>query len=439
MLMYDIIAKKRDNNELNKQEIEFFISGFTKGKIPDYQASALCMAIYINGMNKNETAMLTAAMAKSGDMIDLSSIDGVKVDKHSTGGVGDKTTLIIAPIVAACGVKVAKLSGRGLGHTGGTLDKIEAIPGARIDLSQDEFIKQVNNLGLCVIGQTADIAPADKKLYALRDVTATVSNIPLIASSIMSKKLASGADCILLDVKTGSGAFMKTTQEAVLLAKAMVDIGEQNGKRTAALITNMDTPLGCNIGNSLEIEEVVQTLKGDGHEDLIEVCTALAANMLYLANYADFKECENKVKELINNNKAYELLCEMIKAQNGDLSKFEEQNFLPARFSKNILAPKTGYICRTDAQQIGSVGVVLGAGRIKKEDEIDKGAGMRIYKKYGDFVNENDILATLYSNDELKFEQAAIKYLSAVEIGDENPPKSKLIYARVNKDTVEYY
>ncbi len=439
MLMYDIIAKKRDNGELNKQEIEFFIHGFTKGHIPDYQAAALCMAIYINGMNSNETAMLTAAMAQSGDMIDLSSIEGIKVDKHSTGGVGDKTTLIIAPIVAACGVKVAKLSGRGLGHTGGTLDKIESIPGAKIDLSQDAFTKQVNNLGLAVIGQTGDIAPADKKLYALRDVTATVSNLPLIASSIMSKKLASGADCILLDVKTGSGAFMKTLEESVELAKAMVEIGEQNGRRTAALITNMDTPLGCNIGNSLEIQEVVQTLKGKGQKDLIEVCVALASNMLYLAQNASYEECEKKVIELLNNNKAYELFCEMIKAQNGDLKTFEENNFMPARYSKDILAPKSGYISKTNTQEIGMAGVLLGAGRIKKEDEIDMSAGIKIYKKVGDFATENEVIATLFANDELKFGQAAEKFISAIEISDDRPKQNKLVYARVDKNSVEYY
>ncbi len=439
MRMYDIIAKKRDRKELTNEEICFFINGYTKGEIPEYQAAAFCMAIYINGMTSKEVALLTAAMAQSGDTIDLSPIKGIKVDKHSTGGVGDKTTLVIAPIVATCGIKVAKMSGRGLGHTGGTLDKIESIPGARVDLANEDFFKQVEDIGVAVIGQTGDLAPADKKLYALRDVTATVSCLPLIASSIMSKKLASGADCILLDVKTGSGSFMKTAEEAIELAKAMVEIGEQNGKRTAALITDMDTPLGYNIGNSMEVEEAAQTLKGEGPQDLIEVCTALAANMLYLADYDTFNNCEQKVKELLANGKAFERLCDMVKAQGGDTDVFFEKGFKKAKYSFDILSPKSGYIKATDTEGIGVASVLLGAGRITKEDEIDMSAGIRINKKAGDFVNKNEVIATFYANDKEKFEQAKQRYLNALEFNDEMPEDIKLIYARVDKNGVTYY
>ncbi len=439
MLMYDLIAKKRDGEELSKDEIYYFIENYTNGTIPDYQAAALCMAIYLKGMSARETSQLTAAMAQSGDMIDLSPIKGIKVDKHSTGGVGDKTTLVIAPIVATCGVKVAKLSGRGLGHTGGTLDKIEAIPGARIDLTQEEFFKQVSDIGVAVIGQTGDIAPADKKLYALRDVTATVSCLPLIASSIMSKKLASGADCILLDVKTGSGAFMKTPEEAIELAKIMVEIGEQNGKKTAALITDMDTPLGFNIGNSLEVIEAVQTLKGEGPSDLIEVCTALAANMLYLANYAPLNECESKVKELLSNGEAFLRLCDMLKAQGAQIDIVKQQSYDKAKIEYDVLAPKSGYISKTDTESIGSASVILGAGRITKEDVIDMSAGIKVLKKAGDFVNEGDVLATLYTNNNQNLQSAKQRYLNAIIISDEKPAQTKLIYARVDKNEVVMY
>ena len=330
MRMYDIIAKKRDGGTLTQEEIAFAVNGFAAGSIPDYQMSALMMAVYLRGMTATETAQLTAAMAYSGDMVDLSGIGGVKADKHSTGGVGDKTTLVAGPIVAACGVKVAKMSGRGLGHTGGTLDKIEAIPGCSVSLTQEAFFRQVNDIGIAVIGQTGNLAPADKKMYALRDVTATVSCIPLIASSIMSKKLASGADCILLDVKTGNGAFMKTLEDSIALAKAMVDIGEHNGRRTAALITDMDTPLGRNIGNSLEVIEAVETLRGKGPADLTEVCLSLASGMLWLAGRGGAAACRAMAEDALRSGAALAKLRAMVAAQGGDPAVIDDPTGFPA-------------------------------------------------------------------------------------------------------------
>ncbi len=439
MRIYDVIEKKRDAKELTKKEIDFFIKGYTSGEIKDYQAAALCMAIYINGMTKQETADLTAAMANSGDTVDLSAIKGVKVDKHSTGGVGDKTTLVIAPIVAACGIKVAKMSGRGLGHTGGTLDKIEAIPGATVALTQEEFFKQVQDLGLAVIGQTGNLAPADKKLYALRDVTATVSCIPLIAASIMSKKLASGADCILLDVKTGSGAFMKTVEDSVELALAMVDIGEKNGRRTAALITDMDTPLGSNVGNSLEVQEAVMTLKGEGPKDLEEVCLTLATKMLNLARYGDEQQCEKAAKDALFSGEALDKLVSMVKSQKGDESVIiNPDNFKKAQHSLNVTAQQDGFVTDMDTSQIGIASVMLGAGRVTKEDSIDYAAGISILKKTGDEVKKGDVLAVLYADDEQKLKGAQNKYLAAIKINSKKVERAKLIHAYIDKDGVQY-
>ena len=335
MRMFDVIAKKRDGETLSKEELQFVIDGYVSGQIPDYQMSALLMAIYLRGMTDQETAQLTDIMAHSGDMVDLSAIHGVKVDKHSTGGVGDKTTLVITPIVAACGVKIAKMSGRGLGHTGGTVDKMESVPGTRTSLDRQEFFDQVNRIGISVIGQSGNLAPADKKIYALRDVTATIGCVPLIASSIMSKKLAAGSDCILLDVKTGNGAFMKTLEGSIQLAQAMVAIGTHNGRKVAALITDMDTPLGYNIGNSLEVIESVEVLKGHGPADLTEVCYQLAANMLLLAGKGTLAECRKMAEEAVASGAAYEKLKQMFAAQGGDVSVLDDpDSFAKAKYSR---------------------------------------------------------------------------------------------------------
>ena len=437
MRMYDIIAKKRDGGKLSEEEIGFFVKGFTEGTVPDYQASALMMAIYLRGMDAEETARLTAAMAHSGDMVDLSPIAGVKVDKHSTGGVGDKTTLVVTPIVAACGVKVAKMSGRGLGHTGGTLDKIESVPGATVALSEQQFFDQVNRIGLAVIGQTGNLAPADKKMYALRDVTATVSSIPLIASSIMSKKLAAGADCILLDVKTGNGAFMKTLDDSIRLAEAMVSIGEHNGRRTAALITDMDTPLGHNIGNSLEVAEAVDTLRGKGPADLTAVCKALAAGLLGLAGMGDEAACRQLVDDALTSGRALAKLREMVTAQGGDGACIDDPSkFRPAAFAKEVRAEAGGYLYATDTEAIGIAAVLLGAGRETKESPIDPAAGIRIEKKAGDKVVEGDLLAVLYAEDAAKFPAAEEKFRAALTFKDMPPAPIPLIYARVDKDGV---
>ncbi len=437
MRMYDIIAKKRDGGTLTKEEIDFFVRGFTDGSIPDYQASAMTMAIYLRGMTPVETAQLTLAMAHSGDVVDLSAIEGVKVDKHSTGGVGDKTTLIAAPIAAACGVRLAKMSGRGLGHTGGTLDKLESIPGCTVSLSQEAFFRQVRKIGLAVVGQTGNLVPADKKLYALRDVTATVSSIPLIASSIMSKKLASGADCILLDVKTGSGAFMKTLDDSIALAKAMVDIGEHNGRRTAALITDMDTPLGRNIGNSLEVMEAVETLKGNGPSDLTEVCLALAANLLMLAGKGEAEQCRAMAEKALRNGEAYQKLRAMVAAQGGDAAVLDDTSkFAPAACSLDVLSGYDGYLAATDAEGIGAAAVLLGAGRETKESAIDYAAGIRLFKKPGDPVRRGDVLAKLYAADMEKCKAGEERLRAALAFSKEAPTLPPLIYARVDKHGV---
>ena len=354
MRMYDLIMKKRNGEALTEQEIQYMIREYVAGEIPDYQMSAFLMAVYFKGMTEEETLAMTQAVAHSGEMVDLSGIEGVKVDKHSTGGVGDKTTMIIAPIVAACGVKVAKMSGRGLGHTGGTVDKLESIPGLHTSLSREDFFNVVNQTGLSVIGQSGNLAPADKKLYALRDVTATVDSIPLIAVSIMSKKLAAGNDCILLDVKTGSGAFMKSIDDSIALAKEMVAIGENAGRKTVALITDMDIPLGHNIGNSLEVIEAVETLKGNGPEDLTEVCVHLASNMLFLAGKGTLEECRSLVREVIANGEALKRLAAMVEAQGGDSSViFDTDKFEKAAYQHEVLAKKSGYITFMDTESCG--------------------------------------------------------------------------------------
>lgn len=432
MRMYDIIKKKRDGLALTEQEIHFFIDGYVKGEIPDYQAAAFLMAVYYKGMNLDETRALTFAVRDSGVTLDFSNIDGIRVDKHSTGGVGDKTSLVVAPIVASLGVKVAKMSGRGLGHTGGTIDKLEAIPGFQTDLSEEEFISIVNDLGVCIVGQSHELAPADKKLYALRDVTATVDCLPLIVSSIMGKKLAADDDCIVLDVKTGSGAFCKTVEESVRLASVMVDIGKSAGKKMLALITDMDRPLGANIGNSLEVIEAINTLRGNGPEDFTEVCLILATNMIYLAGKGTMEECEAMVKKAIADGSALETLAKMVKAQHGDNSVIYNPELFPkAKYSREIKADKSGYIVRVDTEGYGIASLLLGAGRNTKEESIDFSAGITLVKKTGDKVEKGDVIAIMYTNDENRFGSAIDRFMKSTEIGAEKPEDRPLVFERV--------
>lgn len=427
--MYDIIHKKRNGGELSEEEIRFFIEGYTDESIPDYQAAALCMAVYFRGMTPKETSILTLAMAESGDQIDLGGIEGFTVDKHSTGGVGDKTSLIVVPIVASCGGKVAKMSGRGLGHTGGTVDKLESIPGFRTELNPDDFIKQVNGIGLCIVGQTGELAPADKKLYALRDVTATVESIPLIASSIMSKKLAAGSKGIVLDVKTGSGAFMKTVEESENLAKEMVAIGKSAGRSVTAVITNMDIPLGDSVGNSLEVIEAIKTLKGEGESDLTEVCLTLAAQMLSMVTGEDEKTCYSMAKDAIDNGLAINKLREMISSQGGNANVVDDYSlFKQPKYTAEIFSECDGYIEHTDAEKIGIASVILGAGREKKGDPIDPSAGIVLKKKTGDYVKKGEPLAVFYTDDEGKIEGAKQEFLDAFTFGNERTQPQKLIY-----------
>ncbi len=440
MRMYDIIMKKRNGGTLAEEEIRFMIHEYVLGNIPDYQMSAMLMAIYFQGMTDIETTILTDAMAHSGDMVDLSGIDGIKVDKHSTGGVGDKTSLIIAPIVAACGGKVAKMSGRGLGHTGGTVDKMESIPGMQTSIPQEQFIDIVNKTGLCVIGQSGNLAPADKKLYALRDVTATVDSIPLIAASIMSKKLAAGNDCILLDVKTGSGAFMKTLDGSIELAKKMVAIGEHAGKKTVALITDMDIPLGFAIGNSLEIIEVVDTLHNKGPKDLTEVCLHLASNMLFLSGKGTLEECRKMSEEAITSGAAFQKLIEMVEAQGGDSSVLKDtNNFAKAPYERKVIASMEGYITHMNTEQCGISSLVLGAGREKKEDSIDYSAGIILNKKVGDYVKKGEVLATLYTSKQESLEESEKILLNAIKVEEKPIKLEPLIFARIEKDKVEKF
>lgn len=440
MRMYDVIAKKRDGGTLSREEIAFAVNGYVAGEIPDYQMSALLMAIYLRGMTDEETAILTDVMAHSGDMVDLSAIQGIKVDKHSTGGVGDKTTLVIAPMVAACGVKIAKMSGRGLGHTGGTVDKMESVPGTRTALNQEEFFRQVNEIGISVIGQSGEIAVADKKLYALRDVTATVGCIPLIASSIMSKKLAAGSDAILLDVTMGDGAFMKNLDDAIELARLMVSIGTAHGRKVAALITDMDKPLGHNIGNSLEIAESIAVLKGKGPADLTEVCLQLASNMLVLAGKGTLTECRAMAERTLQDGTAFVKCCQMFAAQGGDVEMVKEPDKLrKAAYSYKITARENGYIVKNDVEKIGNASVLLGAGRIQKEDTIDFAAGIVMHKKLGDMVRSGDAICTFYADDPALFAAAEEMYRGGLVIDAQPPKLPPLVYARVTADGVERF
>lgn len=440
MRMYDLIHKKRNGGELTKEELKYIVKGYTDGQIPDYQMSALLMAIYFNSMTEKETAIFTDEVAHSGEMVDLSQIKGIKIDKHSTGGVGDKTTLIIAPIVASYGVKVAKMSGRGLGHTGGTVDKMESIPGLKTTLEIEDFIRQVNDIGVAVIGQSGNLAPADKKLYALRDVTATVDSIPLIAGSIMSKKLAAGNDAILLDVKTGSGAFMKTIDDSIKLASAMVSIGKHAGKNTLALITEMDIPLGHMIGNSLEVKEVCEVLQGRGPKDLREVAINLAANMLFLAEKGSLEECKKLAEKAIDDGQAFKKLCDFVEAQGGDISYLKDPSkFAMAKHIHEVKAPIGGNIHRMDTESIGIASVVLGAGRKTKEDDIDFAAGIELVKKTGERVNKGDVLAVLYTNDEKSIKEAEKMLLDSYTIDEDEVEVKPLILARVSSDRVERF
>ena len=428
MRMYDLIQKKRDGGVLSEQEIRWFIEGYSKGDIPDYQMAALCMALYFRGMNLEETAALTFAIRDSGDKLDFSEINGLRVDKHSTGGVGDKTSLVVTPIVASLGVKVAKMSGRGLGHTGGTIDKLEAIPGFRTDIPVDEFKKIVNEIGIAIVGQTATLAPADKLLYALRDVTATVDSLPLIVSSIMGKKLAADDDCIVLDVKTGSGSFMKTLEKSRELAEWMVEIGKRAGKRVRALITDMDRPLGNAIGNSLEVIEAIETLKGNGPADLTELCIALSAHILVLAEKGTYEECEKMAKNAITTGAGLQTFAKMVQAQGGNSEWiFHPENFPKAKFSKTVLSRESGYIASVDTEGYGVASLLLGAGRNTKEDVIDFSAGIYLTAKTGDFVKQGEPIATLYSDKENGFAGAEERLLNATIISKEAPPKMPLV------------
>ncbi|AEB26127.1 MULTISPECIES: pyrimidine-nucleoside phosphorylase [Bacillus] len=402
MRMVDLIVKKQNGKELTTEEIQFFVKGYTDGSIPDYQASALAMAIYFQDMTDQERADLTMAMVNSGETIDLSAIEGIKVDKHSTGGVGDTTTLVLAPLVAALGVPVAKMSGRGLGHTGGTIDKLEAIEGFHVELSKDEFIKLVNRDKVAVIGQSGNLTPADKKLYALRDVTGTVNSIPLIASSIMSKKIAAGADAIVLDVKTGAGAFMKTDEDAVNLAKAMVRIGNNVGRQTMAVISDMSQPLGFAIGNALEVQEAIDTLRGEGPEDLNELVLTLGSQMVVLAKKAEtLEEARTKLQEVMKNGKALEKFKEFLSNQGGDASVVDDPSKLPqAAYKIDVPAKEAGVVSEIVADEIGVAAMLLGAGRATKEDEIDLAVGIMLRKKVGDKVEKGEPLVTLYANRE---------------------------------------
>lgn len=449
MRMYDLIEKKKNRKALSREEIHYMVQGFTAGEIPDYQMSAMLMAIYFNGMNDGEITYLTLEMAHSGEMVDLSPIEGFKVDKHSTGGVGDKTTLIVGPIVASLGIKVAKMSGRGLGHTGGTIDKLEAIPGFETAVPRERFFEIVKETGIAVVGQTGNLVPADKKLYALRDVTATVDSIPLIASSIMSKKLAAGSDGIVLDVKTGSGAFMKTLEDSVTLAEKMVAIGTGAGRSCTALITDMDVPLGLAIGNSLEVMESVEVLRGRGPEDLKEVSLRLAAEMLHTAGLGTAQECYEMAVGALRDGSAFKAFRKMVKAQGGDLTWLEEAEHAGdsgkirgldrALYSSRVTAPASGYISHMNTEDCGIASVLLKAGRSRKEDKIDPAAGIILRKKYGDRVEQGEVLAELYASDASLFPAAEERLLSSYLICGQKPEEKKLIYARVTKDGAELF
>ncbi len=429
MRMYDIIMKKRNGRKLSKEEIEFFVDGFQNGTIPDYQVSALMMAIYFNKMDKEETLNLTMAMMNSGEVLDLSHIPGIKADKHSTGGVGDKTSLSLIPIVTSCGLKVAKMSGRGLGHTGGTIDKLESFPGFSTDISTEEFERNIENVGFSIMGQTKDLAPADKKLYALRDVTATVDNISLIASSIMSKKLAAGADAIVLDVKTGSGAFMKTLEDSESLAREMVDIGNNAGRKTIAVISDMDEPLGLAVGNALEVKEAIETLKGNGPADFTELVYTLAEKMLIAGGVADSEEAaKEKIEDAVSSGRALKKLAEFIKAQGGDdRYVYNTELFPKAEIIEEVKAPQSGYIKKIVCDEVGICSMILGGGREKKEDIIDLSVGIVFKHKTGEYVNKDDVIAEIHANDREKLKTAKERLIKAISFSDEKVPIKTII------------
>ena len=442
MNTYDLIMKKRDGYPLEKEEISYLVEGFTNGNIPDYQMAAFLMAVYFQGMNDEETTLLTMSMADSGDRLDLSGIRGIKVDKHSTGGVGDKTSLIVGPILASLGVPVAKMSGRGLGHTGGTIDKLEGIPGFRTTIPEKEFINQVNDIGLSIIGQTANLAPADKKIYALRDVTATVDNVSLIASSIMSKKLAAGADAIVLDVKVGTGAFMKTLEDARKLAETMVAIGSLAGKKTMAVITDMNEPLGNMIGNILEVEEAACCLKGNGEKRLMEVSETLAQYMVLAAGKtSDPEEAKHLVDDAITSGKAFEKMKEFVSAQGGDAEvlehpeRFEKAKYVWTITGKDLLLAREqtagwteAYLETCDNQEIGMTSLILGGGRQTKDSVIDLTVGIQLYKHLGDKILADDKVAELYGNDEKKMDEARKRFIFAYTLSQEAPASAHVIY-----------
>ncbi|SFJ79356.1 pyrimidine-nucleoside phosphorylase [Brevibacillus centrosporus] len=430
MRMVDIIAKKRDGGELTTEEIQFLVTGYTDGTIPDYQMSAWAMAVFFRGMTPRETGDLTMAMAGSGEQLDLSSLSGIKVDKHSTGGVGDKTTLVVAPLVAAAGIPVAKMSGRGLGYSGGTIDKLESFAGFAVERSREQFLQQVRDIGVSVIGQSGNLTPADKKLYALRDVTATVEAVPLIASSIMSKKIAAGADAILLDVKVGKGAFMKSIEEAEVLAKAMVDIGTQVGRKTVAVISDMNQPLGFAVGNALEVKEAIDTLAGKGPRDLTELALAIGSRMLVLGGLVEDEQSGRaKLEEIMASGKAVEKLAQMVEAQGGDKSDVYETSRLPkAAIIHELVASEDGYVAQIDAEAVGHASVVLGAGRLTKEMAIDLAVGMVLHKKRGDQVKAGDILMTIHANKEELLASALQELEGAIVLSTKPPVDQPLIY-----------
>ncbi len=434
MRIYDIIKKKRDGFSLTTEEINYFVENYTNGSIPDYQASALLMAIYFNKMDKRETLDLTKAMINSGDTFELSSINGIKVDKHSTGGVGDTTTLILGPMVAACGVPFVKMSGRGLGHTGGTLDKLESIKGFRVALSNEEFVRNTNDINISICSQTGNITPADKKLYALRDATATVENLSLIAGSIMSKKLAIESDAIILDVKVGSGAFMKNIDDAIALAEEMVTIGNSYGRKTIAVVTNMDEPLGKAVGNALEVREAIETLKGHGPEDLFELCLVLGAKLLVLAQKAkDEKEGRIMLLDAVNTGRAYEKLIELVEHQDGDISYIKNPELLPkAKYILEVKSAKEGYIKSINAEEVGKAALALGAGRETMESQLDLSVGILLNKKVDDKVEKDEVLAYIHADDLEKAKEVEEILQGIFIIGDKNTETKKLIYKEID-------
>ena len=431
MRMYDLIEKKKRGGSLSAEEIAYMVREFVAGDIPDYQMSAMLMAVYFKGMDDREITDLTLEMAHSGDMVDLTPIEGIKADKHSTGGVGDKTTLVTGPIVAACGVKVAKMSGRGLGHTGGTVDKLESIPGFKTAIPRDEFFRIVNENGLALIGQSGNMVPADKKLYALRDVTATVDSIPLIASSIMSKKLASGADAIVLDVKTGSGAFMKAEKDARALAEEMVKLGKNAGRKTAAVISDMDEPLGYAVGNALEVKEAIDTLRGEGPEDFVKLCLTLGSRMVVAGGMAESAaEAEEKLRQVIADKSALHKLAEFVEAQGGDREAVYHTELLPqAAYREEIPSPQAGYVERIVCDEIGVCSLMLGGGRETKESPIDLSVGLLLRKKVGDYVEKGEALAVLHGNDREKMKAAAKRFTDSYAFSPEPVAKRPLIKA----------